>query len=193
MGAFQPTLATAHPPPREPGRERAKRLIADNFQFIYRVLRRLLPPHAADDATQQTFVVATQKIDEIAVGSERAYVFKTAMWVARHVRSAHARSREVTDDEAVATATDERPGPDELLAQQDRRRLLDAVLDAMPLDLRTVFVLFELEGIPMTQIAPLVGVPIGTVASRLRRARDVFHERARRLRAGHQRRRRHEP
>jgi RNA polymerase sigma-70 factor (ECF subfamily) len=53
----------------------------------------------------------------------------------------------------------------------------------MPLDLRAVFVLFELEELPTAEIASLVGVPVGTVASRLRRARGEFHRIAARLRA----------
>jgi len=48
---------------------------------------------------------------------------------------------------------------------------------------RTVFVLFELEGFTFTEIAELLEIPRGTVASRLRRARTEFVEGARRLRA----------
>jgi RNA polymerase sigma-70 factor (ECF subfamily) len=55
--------------------------------------------------------------------------------------------------------------------------VLDQVLDQMKLDLRTVFVLFEVEEMSMGEIARILGIPIGTVASRLRRARIDFHER----------------
>jgi RNA polymerase sigma-70 factor (ECF subfamily) len=50
------------------------------------------------------------------------------------------------------------------------------VLEQLPLDLRAVFVLFELEGMTSPEIAELSGVPLGTVASRLRRAREHFRE-----------------
>jgi len=53
----------------------------------------------------------------------------------------------------------------------------------MPAELREVFVLFELEGLRSTEIAPLLGLPVGTVASRLRRAREAFHLQAKRARA----------
>jgi RNA polymerase sigma-70 factor (ECF subfamily) len=61
--------------------------------------------------------------------------------------------------------------------------LLDEVLDAMTMDLRTVFVLFELEELPTAEIARLLEIPVGTAASRLRRAREEFHVLAKRVRA----------
>jgi RNA polymerase sigma-70 factor (ECF subfamily) len=52
----------------------------------------------------------------------------------------------------------------------------------MPVELSAVFVLFELEGLTMAEIAPLLSLAPGTVASRLRRAREDFRDRARRVR-----------
>jgi len=57
------------------------------------------------------------------------------------------------------------------------------VLARMPLELRTVFVLFELEGLEVRAIAELEGLPVGTASSRLRRAREEFSAIARRVRA----------
>jgi RNA polymerase sigma-70 factor (ECF subfamily) len=57
----------------------------------------------------------------------------------------------------------------------------------MPLELRTVFVLFELEEMTASEIAQTLDIPPGTVASRLRRAREIFHEQSRRLRAAQER------
>ena len=70
-----------------------------------------------------------------------------------------------------------------MLDRARARALLDEILEAMPLELRAVFTLFELEQLTMAQIAPLLGVPQGTVASRLRRAREVFVEHRKRLEA----------
>ena len=64
------------------------------------------------------------------------------------------------------------------------------MLDALPFEQRSVFVLFELEGFSGPEIAETLALPAGTVASRLRKAREMFHaalvrERARRaLRGG---------
>ena len=54
--------------------------------------------------------------------------------------------------------------------------MLDAVLEGMPLDLRAVFILYELEEHTMSEIAVLLALAPGTVASRLRRARAHFDE-----------------
>jgi RNA polymerase sigma-70 factor (ECF subfamily) len=57
------------------------------------------------------------------------------------------------------------------------RELLDKILDSMEDDLREVFLLYEFEEMSMIEIAGALGIPQGTVASRLRRARSVFRER----------------
>lgn len=165
---------------------RAARLTAmalENFQFIWRSLRRLgVPPEGVDDAAQQVFVVAATKVDAIEPGHERAYLYMTAVRVASDARKSAARRREVAIPEALEARADTVPGPEDALAERRDRKLLDAALDALPLDLRTVFTLFELEGFSSAEIAALLDIPLGTVASRLRRARDDFRATARRLR-----------
>lgn len=69
------------------------------------------------------------------------------------------------------------------MEQRRGQALLGFVLDQLPLELRTVFVLFELEGLPLKAIAELEDLPQGTVSSRLRRAREEFSAASRRLRA----------
>ena len=56
------------------------------------------------------------------------------------------------------------------------------MLESLPLDLRTVFVLYELEELTMVDIARALEIPTGTVASRLRRARQAFEKLSRRVR-----------
>jgi RNA polymerase sigma-70 factor (ECF subfamily) len=63
-----------------------------------------------------------------------------------------------------------------LLDRKQARELLDRVLDAMPDDLRTAFVLFELEGYSGPEVAEMLEIPLGTATSRLRRARETFRE-----------------
>jgi RNA polymerase sigma-70 factor (ECF subfamily) len=72
---------------------------------------------------------------------------------------------------------------EDLLDRRRARALLDSILDALPLDLRAVLVLHEIDELSTSEIAEVVGVPVGTAASRLRRAREVFAERLRRLEA----------
>jgi RNA polymerase sigma-70 factor (ECF subfamily) len=149
--------------------------------LVWRLLRRLgVSAEGVDDATQQVFLIVAERLDDIRAGSERSFIFGTALRVTQTQR--RRRVREPASDLGEQRACSW-PSPDELTDQKRARELLDAVLGEMPLELRTVFVLFELEGLSSPEIADVVGVPLGTVASRLRRARESFHELVRR-RAG---------
>jgi RNA polymerase sigma-70 factor (ECF subfamily) len=163
-------------------------LFEANAEFVWRLLRRLGVPEAStDDATQEVFVVAQRKISSIVVGRERAFLFSVSMNVASHARRAATRRREVGAEEAEEVE-DPAPLQDAALDRQRARALLDEVLDAMADDTRAAFVLSEMEDMKMADIAALLGIPQGTVASRLRRAREEFHEHAKRVRARVERR-----
>jgi RNA polymerase sigma-70 factor (ECF subfamily) len=159
--------------------ERITVIVRANHDFIWRLLRRLgVSDASADDATQQGFCIAARKIDAIARGSERSFLFGTAVRVASDWRrSAQQRER---PEAAVAERCDPSPSPEELADKRIARALLDEILAAMPLDLRTVLVLFELEQMTKIEVAELLGVPVGTAASRLRRARAEFKAHVRR-------------
>ncbi|APR75245.1 RNA polymerase sigma factor RpoE [Minicystis rosea] len=164
-----------------PGRVHA--LVTAHLSFVWRSLVRLGVPRAdAEDAMQQVFIVAADRIDDIEVGRERAFLFGTAMRIASRARRTQQRRHEVLDAEPE-DRIDPRAGAEELLDRARARAELDAILDGMPLELRAVFVLFELEQTTMAEIALLLDLPPGTVASRLRRARDHFQAAARRLTA----------
>ena len=165
----------------DPARLRA--MFEQHFDFTWRSLRRLgLPAHLADDAAQRVFVVASRRLDGITPGSERAFLFHTAVRVACSERRTIARRREVLSDVA-ADREDAVPLPDELLDQRRARDLLDDVLASLDLELRVVLMLFELEGLTVADIAETVGIPKGTAASRLRRAREEFSEALKRMQA----------
>jgi RNA polymerase sigma-70 factor (ECF subfamily) len=168
----------------EGGRQRLRALVDAHFDFIWRSLRRLgVPEEGVDDAAQQVFLVALRRIDEIAAGRERAFLFGTAMNVAGDARRALVRAREGNDERALEAAVDSAPTPDQVVVRKQARALLDEVLAAMDDDLRTVFVLFEIEGMTSPEIASLLGIALGTAASRLRRGREQFRAIAKRVRA----------
>jgi len=154
---------------------RLRTMLDEHFDFVWRSLRRLgLAAHAADDGTQQVFVVASRRLGDIAPGCERAFLFRTAMRVACSERRTVARRREVLCE--PPDAGDGAARPDELLDQRRARELLEQVLASLPLDLRTVLVLFEFEELSIDEIAETLGIPRGTAASRLRRAREEFSD-----------------
>lgn len=160
---------------------RLRSLLDEHFDFVWRSLRRFgLNADRADDAAQQVFVIASRKLDMMKPGSERSFLFGTAMRVASDARRAAFHRREVpTEDAGADRVSSDRP--DEVLERRRAREVLDRVLDGMDLDLRSVFVLFELEEMTTAEIAALLGIPHGTVASRLRRAREEFQAAVARL------------
>jgi len=169
-----------------------KALFEQHYDFVWRSARRLgVPEEAADDAAQQVFLVASRKLEQIVPGSERAFLFGTAMRVASDVRRSSARRtglQESHDEEALRLLADPGQGPEEQAERNRARALLDAAIASMPDDVRPVFVLFELEGMTMSEIATTVEIPAGTVASRLRRAREHFQDWVKRLQARGERR-----
>jgi RNA polymerase sigma-70 factor (ECF subfamily) len=175
--------ATALPSPGDPARFRA--LVDAHFDFIWRSLRGLgVPAASVDDAAQLVFLTASQKLETIAQGSERSFLFATARGIAANARRSLMRNRELLDEDALASHVDSAPDPEQIAASRQARRVLDRILDGLPEELRAVFLLYELEGQTTAEIAALLGAPMGTVASRLRRAREEFQSAARRYQAG---------
>jgi RNA polymerase sigma-70 factor, ECF subfamily len=159
-------------------------LFDQNYASVWRLLRRFGVLHShLDDAAQEVFWVAARRMDTIRAGSERAFLYGVALRVA----SDHLRRRlavpALADSEALLHLADPSPSPEQQLEAQRARELLDVVLDRLPLELRTVFVFAELEGLEVRQIAELEAIPLGTASSRLRRAREEFAAIAKRLRA----------
>jgi RNA polymerase sigma-70 factor (ECF subfamily) len=165
-------------------RDRLARLLAEHHAFVWRSLRRLgVADGEVEDASQQVFLVAHRRPADIVPESERSFLFQTALRVAADWRRAHKRRCEDTRVELPDVA-DRAASPEERIDQQRRRALLDRVLGGMSMELRAVFVLFELEEMTMMEIATISGIPLGTVASRLRRARQAFREAVTKLASG---------
>jgi len=168
--------ASSAPPALDHG-ARLQAFVREHHAFAWRCLRRLgLSPADADDAAQRVFVIATARYAEIAAGSERAFLFRTAAHVAAKARRSAGRRQE----NLRADSSDERdqvPLADELVDQRRARELLDRVLGELPAELAAVIILFELEGLTSAEVALALDVRPGTVASRLRRARAEIENR----------------
>jgi RNA polymerase sigma-70 factor, ECF subfamily len=158
---------------------RVRTLVDEHIGAVSRALRRLgVSASSLDDAVQQTFIIAARKVSIIELGGERAYLLGIAVRVASDSRRAMRRRREVPeDDDAVGVGEADTPSVEELVDQKRALETLDGILATLPDELREVFVLFELEGLEMKEIAAMLAIPTGTVASRLRRAREMFQKR----------------
>jgi len=173
------TLAEGDPrSARNAARDGRLRGLVDGYiDFVARVLRNAGTPQAdIDDEVQRTFIIAARRLDDVRAGAEKSFLLQTALNVAAHARRTIARRREVASENAPETF-DARATPEQLTDQKRVRHLLDRILDQMGSDLRTVFVLYEFEEMNMSEIAEALGIPSGTVASRLRRARVEFRAR----------------
>jgi RNA polymerase sigma-70 factor (ECF subfamily) len=154
-----------------------------HYASIWRLLRRLgVPVSQVDDSAQEVFWVAARRLSDIEGGREHAFLYGVALRVASNWHRA-TKSAPPLDSELLEVLRDAGPNPEQVAVEREARALLDAALDQLPLELRTVLVLFELEGLPVKDIAELEGLPVGTAASRLRRAREEFSLVAKRMRA----------
>jgi RNA polymerase sigma-70 factor (ECF subfamily) len=160
-------------------------LFEKHYASIWRLLRRLGVPSAQlDDATQEVFWVAARRLSDIVPGRESPFLYGVALRVAAGELRRMKTAVPLVEIGQAPSMIDERPSPEEQLVARQARQLLDDVLGRMPGDLRTVFVLHELEGIEVRQIAELEEIPVGTASSRLRRAREEFSAISKRVRAG---------
>jgi len=152
-------------------------MVESHFDPVWRALKRLgVPEGGVDDAAQQVFLVASRRLDEIDPRGERPYLLGIALRVAADARRAVVRRREVPMDDVVEMAAAPGPAPEEVLDDKQALGLLSAHLARLPDEMREAFVLFELEELPAPEVAALLGVPVGTVASRVRRARDSIRQ-----------------
>jgi RNA polymerase sigma-70 factor (ECF subfamily) len=165
---------------------RLQALVRDHLDRAARIIRALgAPADDLEDLVQQAFSITAGRLEDIAPGKERAFLVETAVRLtldARRSRSrAWAREGALRDAADVADAG---PSPEDLSDQRRALRLLDRVLGEMDEGLRTVLVLFEVEEMTMSEIARVLAIPSGTVASRLRRAREEAAAATRRLGLG---------
>jgi len=146
-----------------------------HYDFVWRTLHRMgVGERDVMDAVQKVFIVAHRRLAAFdGRSSLKTWLCGIALRVASDYRRSASARREVLVAETPPGTSSE---ADQLrrLEAQERLAVLDAVLAELPIEQRTVFVLFELEEVPGEEIAALLGVPEGTVRSRLRLARRAF-------------------
>ncbi len=146
--------------------------VVDYYPGLLRFLRRMgLPPHRADDVAQTAFLVVLERMPRILLGSERAFLFATAV---RVVHGHRRRSqREVLGADLDRDSSPD-PSPEEFAHQKRVRELFDALLESIERDSRAVFVRFEVDGLTIPEIATALAITREAATCRLRRARKQF-------------------
>ncbi len=153
-----------------------------NFQahapFVYRILRRLGVPRAdRDDLLQEVFFIVHRKLHEYdGRASFRAWLYGICVrTVSTYRRSARVRRQESREYSDVEERESEAALDPELTAESRRACAeLEALLGRLDDEKRTVFVLYELEELPMVEVAQAVGCPLQTAYSRLHAARKAM-------------------
>jgi RNA polymerase sigma-70 factor, ECF subfamily len=155
--------------------ERLRLALTQHHGLVWRSLRRFgVPEDLVDDAAQHLFLTFARRSGEITPARDRSFLLAAAVRVAANVRRLRARCPEIPSDTVDATSALD---PEQLLDWKQRRHRLDRMLESLPLEQRSVFVLFELEGFSLPEIAESLDIPLGTATSRLRRARHRFEAR----------------
>ena len=157
----------------------ATRVYSAHGDFVWASLQRLgVRPHDLDDVLQEVFVVVHQRLHTFDHSSKlTTWLFGICLRAASDYRRRAWRRREQVGDLPVEEPpqTDAVTPEDAAVRQQSRARL-DKVLDELDLEKRVVFVMFEIEELSCDEIAAVVGVPLGTVHSRLHAARKQFEK-----------------
>lgn len=163
---------------------RFARLLLPHLGAAYRLARWLVRAHEdAEDVVQDAYLQAHRAFDSLRGEAEARPWLLT---IVRHSAYGWLRARqrlpqleqfdEALHEPAVHVAgAEEAPAaanPEALLLRREDTARLHAAVDALPLVFREVLVLREFEGLSYREIATLLGVPAGTVMSRLSRARQ---------------------
>jgi RNA polymerase sigma-70 factor (ECF subfamily) len=154
---------------------------------VFRVARRMGVTDAeADDAMQRVFIRLARHWETLRAlppDELRAYASTVAAHVAIDIANERLREAKLARLNEPEEIEAPESLPDEVLERKCEHEILDAILRTLPEERRTVFVLYEIEELEMRQIAERLGLPMGTVASRLRKAREEFERAAARMRA----------
>jgi RNA polymerase sigma-70 factor (ECF subfamily) len=162
-----------------------KEVYDEHFRFVWRSLRRLgVPESDVADAVQDVFLVVHRRLGEFEGRCKvTTWLYGISYRVARDRRRlAHVR-RCSSDEGQIDERIDERA---DVAAAAERRQgleLLESILDEMPIEQRAVFTLFELDAMGGDAIAEMLEIPLGTVYSRLRIAREQFRRSLSRIQA----------
>ncbi|MEY2624877.1 MAG: hypothetical protein RL412_652 [Pseudomonadota bacterium] len=151
------------------------------------VLRYVRDPAEAEDIAQEAFIKAYRALPRFRGDSAfYTWLYRIAINTAKNVLASRGRSpiryevdRSDDDDYDVVANLKDTATPEALALTEEIRSTVTAAIDALPEDLRTAIQLRELEGLSYEEIAAAMECPVGTVRSRIFRAREAIDARLR--------------
>ncbi|WP_341909749.1 sigma-70 family RNA polymerase sigma factor [Polaromonas sp. YR568] len=150
-------------------------LVKEHYQLVFRFQMKWVRHQAvAEELAQETFFAAWKKIPGFRKESKfSTWLLGIALNLARNHRNRGPARHEVElpDDDHLEVLLGADEAPEEQLGQRQMLTALDKALARLPADMREVTVLVRLEGMALQDVAKLLDVPMGTVKSRLSRAR----------------------
>lgn len=154
-----------------------------HYDYVWHSLRRLgVHPADLDDLTSEVFVrVNTSLASYDDQRPMRPWLFAFVFRLAAGYRRLARHRCELGTDEDLDQAS-EAPSPEEAAIEQEERQLVQRALSSISLPTRAVFVLYEIDGATMKEIAEALEIPVNTAYSRLRLARMTFEAKVRELR-----------
>lgn len=151
--------------------ERFEAVALPHLDAAYTLARYLMRDDAAaEDVVQEAFLRALKYFDRYRGGDARSWILAIVRNTSHTWRKRHGRPV-VEFDERVHSESVESHTPEAVLLRAADREMVRRALDRLPLELREVIVLREIQGLSYKEIAAVAGTPIGTVMSRLSRAR----------------------
>lgn len=159
-------------------------LVTRHERTVYNVcLRMLRDPMAAEDATQDTFIKAWSAVDTFRGGLVRPWLLRIATNRCYDIlRSQKRRPADSLDAELVESEPDwssqaeAAEHPEQFASRRELSGFLERALGMLPEDQRLVIVLSDVQGNSYEEISGITGVPVGTVKSRINRARTRLRE-----------------
>jgi len=157
------------------------RLVERYQRLAYNVAYRTLEqPEDAADATQDAFVAAFRAIRELRGESFKAWLLRIVVNTCydrlRRRQRHSAASLEQLSAGAAQAPPDPRPGPDSVALGSETVRVVQRALAKLPPDQRVVVVLCDVQGFSYEETAATLAIAVGTVKSRLSRARERLRE-----------------
>ncbi len=159
-------------------------LVLKYQQQVYNLACRIVgDPALAADVTQETFISAYQHIGEFRGGVFKSYLLRIV--ANRCYDELRRRRRRPTmsfedfkelDEEANPLLINGDEGPEERAERHEMAHLIQRGIEKLPFDQRVVLLLSDVEGLSYQEIARIMDIPVGTVKSRLARARGKLRD-----------------